>query len=303
MPGGFICAIRSELWLPSLNGYVPASGQSSCRPAPMLVLTLELLVWSVLDASGQDALGVARITSEAPYLRDGAINLSCSITYGHAAHTAWNINGRPPDDSAFESIFTSRPGKNLWLRAHGLMLNRLDRFPSASGRYELRCLAVADGKFSLDSVFVGSLFSDVCRGPEPCAGRGAVCRRGRCRCEGAMPVRLTSRHTTCRHAAMLGWPCNFDEQCIPKGAYCGPQGTCDCRPPLQAVALSCVAPNASQCAPCGQQQSTHTPAVAQPTAQLQRSQEGPVSAAGDRVPYSTLLLPPLLLLHVLRRRP
>lgn len=272
----------------------------------MLVLTLVLLVWSVLEASGQDALGVARITSEAPYLRDGAINLSCSITYGQAAHTAWTINGRPPDDSAFESIFTSRPSKSVWLRAHGLMLNRLDRFPSASGRYELRCLAVADGKFSLDSVFVGSLFSDVCRGLEPCAGRGAVCRRGRCRCEGAMPVRLASRHTTCRHAAMLGWPCNFDEQCIPKGAYCGPQGTCDCRPPLQAVALSCVAPNASQCAPCAQQQSTQPPAVAQHAVQMQRPQEDLLAAGAGLVASSVQLLASLLLvllLHVLRCSP
>ncbi|KAL1439894.1 hypothetical protein MTO96_009723 [Rhipicephalus appendiculatus] len=45
---------------------------------------------------------------------------------------------------------------------------------------------------------------------------------------------------------MLGWPCSFDEQCLPRGAYCGSQGTCICRAPLQAVALSCVAP---QCQP------------------------------------------------------
>lgn len=265
----------------------------------MRVLKLVLLVWPALGVSGQEALGVAHITSEAPYLRDGAVNLSCSITYTQAAHTAWTINGRPPDDAALESIFTGRLSKNLRLRAHGLVLHRLDRLPSASGRYELRCLAVADGKLSSDSVFVGSLFSDSCRGPEPCVTRGAVCRQGRCRCEGAQPVRLTSRHTTCRHAAMLGWPCSFDEQCLPRGAYCGSQGTCVCRAPLQAVALSCVAPNASLCSPCVRS----TPAVAR-TAALQLH-AGPQQESAGSAPAAgglwIILLPPLLRLLRLPR--
>ncbi|KAK8769270.1 hypothetical protein V5799_007905 [Amblyomma americanum] len=261
----------------------------------MWALKVMLLVLPALSASGQDALGVARITSEAPYLRDGAVNLSCSITYGQAAHTAWTINDRPPDDTALESIFTGRTGKRRWLRAHGLVIRRLDRVPSASGRYELRCLAVADGKLSSDSVFVGSLFSDVCRGPEPCVSRGAVCRQGLCRCEGAMPVRLTSRHTTCRHAAMLGWPCNFDEQCLPRGAHCGSQGTCVCRPPLQVVARSCMAPNASQCLPCAHP----TPAVAQTAAQQQPPLElEAADGAGRDAPTLLLLLLPTLLLRL-----
>ncbi|KAH8019412.1 hypothetical protein HPB51_019385 [Rhipicephalus microplus] len=276
------------------SGYAPSLEERNTSKShvrrPMRVLKLVLLVWPALGVSGQAALSGVRITSEAPYLRDGAVNLSCSIMYTQAAHTAWTINGRPPDDAALESIFTGRVSKNLWQRAHGLVLHRLDRLPTASGRYELRCQAVADGKLSSDSVFVGSLFSDTCRSREPCLTRGAVCRQGRCRCEGAQPVRLTSRHTTCRHAAMLGWPCSFDEQCLPRGAYCSSQGTCICRAPLQVVALSCVAPNASLCPPCVRS----TPATAG-TAALQLHTMPQHEAAGStRVAGWFMLLPSML---------
>ncbi|CAN7991934.1 unnamed protein product [Ixodes pacificus] len=244
-------------------------------------------------------VGQARIRSAAPYLEDGGVNLSCSVAYRDAVHTSWSIDGRPPDDSALESILTGHAGPGLWLRDHRLELRRLDRLPSASGRYQLACMAVADGNLSRASLFVASLFGDACRGDAQCTPRGAQCRGGRCRCTGALKVRLASRHTTCRHAAFLDWPCVYHEQCQIHGSRCGPEGTCVCTEPFVAQGRTCASPpqqqpplppRGCQCKICGS-------SSARPAVQLERQ----VPASSER--STTQREPLLLLLSVLALRP
>lgn len=234
--------------------------------------------------SEKDAVGVVRINSESAYLQDGGVNLSCSLMYRSAAYTSWTIDDRPPEDSALESILTGRAVPGLWLREHRLEIRRLDRLPSASGRYQFVCAAVVDGNLTRASLFVASLFVDTCRGDGQCSARGAVCRGGRCVCEGALKVRLLSRHTTCRHAAFLDWPCSYHEQCQVPGSHCAQGGVCACPDPLRPQGQHCVAApsitKACQCRPC--------PAVQQRPVTVARSVSRQDASEGLRSQASTL---------------
>ncbi|XP_064457085.1 uncharacterized protein LOC135367917 [Ornithodoros turicata] len=195
-----------------------------------VTVTLQLVRWSTCTTP--EPVG-ARVSWDALYLRSGALNLTCSVAFRTFAHTRWSLNGRPlEDDTVLETILTGRREGGLMMRAHRLEVPRLQRLPSPSGLYNFSCAAVADGELSCGSAFVTTFFQDSCRPgvDDDCRSRGGICRSGQCECARPRPVRLRSRHTTCRHSSRLGWPCTYDEQCsfLVAGAYCGITRTCQC---------------------------------------------------------------------------
>lgn len=163
-------------------------------------------------------------------LQNSSLELFCLVAYKKTASIVWRIGERQPEEYVVTQVaYTERDGLKIMISR--LWVPRLEILPTTSTGLTLHCIVKADDADARSSVQVPGSFNDSCFDGADCEPRNAVCAFGKCECMDFMPVRLRSKHTTCRSFGYVGWPCHYDEQCLyaVQNSLCSAKGKCVCQ--------------------------------------------------------------------------
>lgn len=166
---------------------------------------------------------------------EGKIAIYISASFEQNMSCKWFLNGRPLDE--YDVMETKDIGsyevdnRTFLKRACHLEQEHVFRLPTLTGSYEFGCLVTMDSSSKMITHTLSPLLTDSCP-PANCYTRNALCQEGTCICGGAYPVRIHSVHVTCRPAALLERPCQYDQQCLHTAEHseCVEERWCACKP-------------------------------------------------------------------------